>query len=381
MQPFSSIRAKWLNLNKTHPTGMAIVTAAILLLSVGLLADRYVQGKIGPQTLRISSPKGGSYEQVLSEMYKFADANKGQLGFDVSILALPSAGSQDTLNQIGRRSVDLGLVQGNAVGNALSPALFKIYDEIYLFLTPHHVQSTSELVRKLQAQTPMIRVASIGSGSQVHEDIYNFLKFVGYQKHHILHINATYAETKQLLLDREVDLALIVGGYGHNTVKEIVGHSQIQLLDVQPSYLTKIENKPGLARYSLPADTFGDGHPQKSIDTLTTPALLVASDRLQENVLLKLMHFLYNRKADITRILEHVDIQILDTDEYYTHPVADMYASKKSPPNTLQGLTPYIAPALEAAILLLSLISGFTQIVSRRATKNASEEPLSPATN
>lgn len=320
----------------------ALLVVFFLYLMYAAVSD-VISGALSKR-LKVSSPVGGSYAQVLQVIDDYAAENSVGLGFKLDLELLKSGGSVETIEQIAKGDIHLGLAQGNTEFDLTrAPPVLELYSEIYLFLTTGPYADLGELLRSFSGHGKTLRVASIGKGSQVYLDVMHFIDLYGISCDSIEHIPANYETTRDLLRDGGVDLALIVGGFGHEVVRDIMRLEGVRLLSINPELFNL--GMPNLHPYEVPVGFFGVNPPRpaKPIQTFTTPATLVASSRLRESTVVDLMHFLVSRREELRKRLAHLDIRMVKEDLQDTlHPAAQTYAQQKSGASWLQTYLPVL---------------------------------------
>ncbi len=316
--------------------------------------------------IRMSSPVGGSYHQVLTTLNDFASLEAQTLGFRIQADSLPSGGSIDTIEQIGNGQVDIGLVQGNTVFRPeKARKLLELYPEIYLFLSGSDHASVAELLAPFRLnRSKMLHVASIGSGSQVYRDLYDILDYYNVAQDQIFHASLDYQATERRLLDGSLDLALIVGGAKNPTVLSITRQPNVNILAMDDQTRSILSRKKKLFEYTIDAGLFAYQVPAGEIKTLYTPATLVAGGRLDEAVIFDLVNFLVNRKDDLEKILPQLEIKMIDVEDSSIHPAAERRARQDSL-NFFQRRQSELKLLLELAGFILSFGSILYQLWTR----------------
>jgi hypothetical protein len=309
-----------------------------LLLAAGsayYLSTRFaaLRAEIESHDITTSAPPGGSYKQALDVLFQNVRTAGPNLGFRLQLHDTPSTGELETLCQIRRGEVDIGLIQGDVVINseetcadvAGAPqvyALAKMYDEVFVFFTRRDVATLAEFCADQRASGTPVRTGSLGDGSQVLVDLINLLHFYRCPVDEAAMLRMSYSEAAQALNAGEIDIAFMVAGYRNPVVRELASTEGVSLLA-----LTEVEaltrNFGGIQSYTVPPGLFGSGAPQVEVQTVSTPAVLVISERVGRAAAYDLADFIFSHQAQLETHFPQFDIALpVEQTGAPTHPAS-----------------------------------------------------------
>ncbi len=267
-----------------------------------------------------STPPGGSYRQALEELFKHVEGHREELDFILEWNDIPSRGELETVAQMQDGKVGIGLIQGDVVisnsGGAGRPArifaLAKLYDEVFVLFTKRQVTNMAEFCALFRAENGQVRTGSLGEGSQVLIDLRNLLDFYRCPSTPEVQHTMGYSEAAAALNAGQIDLAFMVGGYRQPVIRELANTEGVQLLAL-PDAEALTRNYGGIQTYAIPTGLFGSGAPAVETQTVSTPATLVISDRIDRAVVYDLADFIFRHKAQLETGFRQFDIDLPTT--------------------------------------------------------------------
>jgi TRAP-type uncharacterized transport system substrate-binding protein len=268
------------------------------------------KGKFLPQrTIIASSVPQGTYEEVIKTVSSSIGRYKEKLGFKLRLEKIPSQGSVQTLQQLEDGDVDLGIVQGNSnIRGASGGVVVALYDEVYLMFTHHPEKNLPGLLDARKTAGIPVTIACLGAGSQTALDVEVIMSFFGASGSHYKIIDSTYPQARDLIIKKEVDLALFVTGIGQPIIRELAAESGVRILPLSdnPSLVKKFR---GVQLHELEPGDFGYNNPVEKINTLSTPALLLAGNSVQKSVASRLTTTLIAHKWEVEKRLPFLNIR------------------------------------------------------------------------
>ena len=283
---------------------LVLVTSAIVVI---ILVRSW--GQFIPQRIIVaSSIPMGTYEKVIQTIEQKIKVYNEELGFRLNLKEIRSNGSVETLNQLERGQVDIGIVQGNSnISRKSGGVVLALYDEVYLLFTKRPESGLGAMLENEREKNGRIRIACLGPGSQTAIDAHVILEYFGAASMEYELVESTYPEARERLLDDSVDAALFVTGLGQPIIRDIVDEPGVKILPLSdtPSIAKQFR---GVEIFTLEQGVFEIGVPASPIQTLSTPAMLVASNNVQKAVASRLSKTLTAHRWEVEKELPFLNI-------------------------------------------------------------------------
>lgn len=348
---------------------MAIVLffgfAYYFALRVGPAAER-----LTPYVLTSSSPPGGSYQQALRVLFDTLAADSTDLNFRITLHDKPTRGELETIEQMRRGDVDLGLIQGNVNVHSVlrnMPAsedapgiatVAQLYDEVFVLFTRHPVTTMVEFCDAFRNAAYPVRTGSLGPGSQVHLDLNSLLEFYRCPAAAETQYTMDYKQAAAALAAGQIDLAFMVAGYRNPDIRALAATPGVRLLA-----LTDLEaltrNMGGIERYVVPSGLFGARHPAHAVQTVSTPAVLVVSRRIDDAIVYDMARFMFSHEGQLEASFPQFDVDIPTANTGAPFHPAALRAHRQQ----TFGFYERYATLLQAALSLLGAVTALITIL------------------
>jgi TRAP transporter TAXI family solute receptor len=287
--------------------GAVLLSASIALamLAYWVFGVNY-RGLLPHETLRASGIPRGTYERVVEHMEGGLNSHSDELGFRLELRNIASEGSIQTVEQIDQGAVDVGIVQANVNARLVTArAVAALYDEVYLLFVNF---SQFGNLYEVASSGRTLKVGCLGKGSQSYEDLHAIIEYYGFDSSLVTIVAGGYEETAQRLTAGHIDAALFVTGLQSETVRRLAKSKNIRLLGFhnREGYL---RGARGVAPFDVPRGALGGNQPSTDIQTLSTPAILLAGTRLNSESVRRLTSVLLTKHADFERGMRFLSIR------------------------------------------------------------------------
>lgn len=292
----------WLHRKLDPIRGFRKVLLVLGLVSLGGFLWDLSYREILPQwSVRASSVPQGTYQRVIHAMAGAMSNYEGELKFKIYLTNVPSAGSRDTLSQLASNRVDLGIVQGNApLEKRSGGVILALYDEVYLLFTRRSEQRLDELIEAVRKEGRPVKVACLGPGSQSAEDAKLLLQYFGARTNDYRLLGLSYPESQAAILSGQVDVALFVTGMGSPVIRDLAQTEGVNILPLaEHPAITNLFR--GVECYTIAPGTFRSRVPEFSVETLATPALLMAGPVVRKRSARRLAYTLLSHRWEIEK--------------------------------------------------------------------------------
>ena len=136
-----------------------------------------------------------------------------------------------------------------------------------------------------------VAVGSVGSGAE--SNVRQILQAYGMTYDDIDEEFFSFSESKEALENGLIDVAFITAGYPTPAVEEIANVKNIKLIPLDEDKIIELtKNYPFYAQTNIPAGTYGGVY--EYVPTVSVMAILVATDKIDENTAYKMTRAIFN---------------------------------------------------------------------------------------
>ena len=267
---------------------LAIILGGIYLYKVVSADESY------PQIVIATGPKTGTYHALGVALKRVLD---GTEAFS-SVKILTTDGSVENMQLIGEEgsAVDLAFVQGDTAPSTYARLLTVLYDEVLHILISRTADDGIRTIYDLHGK----RVALGTAGSGTRELSQRVLGHFGVVVGEDLVLSPTDAAAG--LVDGSIDAAFILSAIPSGLVGELARQDSISFLSLGVAGEVGDEAHalelvfPGMRRDTIPRSTYVRW-PREAIDTVSVPAMLVARQNLDEEMVRTITTTLFGHRT------------------------------------------------------------------------------------
>jgi TRAP-type uncharacterized transport system substrate-binding protein len=348
-----------------------IASSVILLVAWYLIFEFPFSHLKKPKQLRAAKIPKGTYEKVIDHLEHQLNLYAEEMGFRIRLNDVESEGSIQTLAQIRDGKVDLGIVQGNSIITKKDAGVIAaLYQEIYLFFSNvDGVTNLYQLAQVASTRTNRFKIACLGKGSQSFEDLGAIVEYYGFDQSKLLIRSSSYEKAALDLNSKSVDAAFFITGLQSKTIRAIARTPNVRLMAF-PNREGLLRNLRSVFSFEIPPGTLGSGNPIQNVETLFTPALLVADQRLGRATIRSLTATLMNHHKEIEANMRFLSITPPPTDlQLPIHPGSTAFY--KQSPSLIVRYDAIIKFAFSLLALVVSTAGLAFQLWKHRKERNA----------
>ncbi|MEO0456932.1 MAG: TAXI family TRAP transporter solute-binding subunit [Cyanobacteria bacterium P01_A01_bin.114] len=297
--------------------------------------------------LATGSPTG-EYYAFGKAIAKVTEANSPQIEVEV----IESPGSNQNMDDIQSRAVDMALVQNDTPVQPNARAVAQLYPEMFHFIANResNINSIADLRGK--------RIALMPEGSGSYTLFWPLIAHYGLTDWDFQALPMPAKEAQEALLKGEVDALFQIIGLGNQAVGELLKTDQFELVPIAQIEALQLA-QPYLQSTLIPKGTY-DGSspiPPENLPTVAVSALLIANKDVSPEVVKTITQMLYEHRNElISANPRTARIQSPETSQnlgFPLHPGASAYYTQDNPNFFVEYAEP-MGLLLSVSILLFS---------------------------
>ncbi|MEO1394524.1 MAG: TAXI family TRAP transporter solute-binding subunit [Cyanobacteria bacterium J06634_5] len=305
--------------------GLSVTAAAVCVLLL-------VRSREKVQVIKLAT--GGN----TGEYYAFGEAiaevtQKHTPNIQIQVVEAP--GSQQNMDDVNTRKVDLALVQSDTPVQPSVRAIAQLYPELFHLIANDTANITS------MADLKGKRIALMPAGSGSYELFWPLAAHYGlYEKD----FSATPMSAKaahEALLAEEVDALFRIIGLGNLAVGELLQTSKFELVPIQQIGALQL-TQPYLESTVIPQGSYNGSLPipQQDLPVIAVSALLVANEKVDPEIIKAITKVLYEHRNELITVNPRAaSIQSPEASQnlgFPLHEGAKAYYAQDNPPFFVQ---------------------------------------------
>ncbi|MDY6329769.1 MAG: TAXI family TRAP transporter solute-binding subunit [Lachnospiraceae bacterium] len=265
-----------------------VVASFTIMMSLGGCGMKKDDIRLG------TAGEGGMY-------YSFGDelSNKISSEENLKIKVKETAGSAANLRLLSKKYIELGIAQADLINDAYNGTgefednAYKGYSAIaglYTEACQIVVMNDSDILCIDDLQGKKVSIGEHESGTE--RNAKQILQAYGFNETLVEMKNYDYKTAVNKLENGEIDALFCTAGIKTEIIDELASRSKIRLLSIDDNQMEKIiSTYDFLTEYDIPANTY-EGQ-AKDIQTIGVESVLLASDKLDEDIVYKITKFLF----------------------------------------------------------------------------------------
>jgi len=314
-------------------------------------------------------PKGGLYSPLAHAIAAAIERDHPH----ITVKVVDSPGSQENLERIEARKVDLALVQNDSAGSAAVRSLAPIYRDVLHFL----VRRDSTIERLKDIRGARIAVGGKGSGTEI--VVRHLTRHYGLSYDAFTPVYLGPSDATDELIAGKIDGMLFIVGLMSPAAIRAVASGQARFVGLGEPGVDAGEvagfrlEYPFIEPYVIPVYAYAGpadqpGEPAEPTATLITRTLLVCHEDLPKGLARSLTVALFNHRAALISTHE-VAAQLTDRFDsaslhFPLHEGARAYYERDKPSFVVR-YAEVMAFVLSAFIALIAVFAGISRIVAR----------------
>ena len=324
---------------------LVVVSVGIAIASIlKLIHD---QNRIYTVRLATGGPTG-EYYAFGKAIAQVTEANEPKIHVDV----LKSPGSNQNMDDVHNRVVDLALVQNDTPVQRNVRAIAHLYPEMFHLIASKEANINS--LTDLKGQ----RIALMPEGSGSYNLFWPLTEHYGLTKNDFQFQAMTASEAYTALQAGNVEATFRIIGLGNKTIGELLATNRFELVPIDQIGALQL-TQPYLEATVIPKGSYDGGSPIPSQDlpVVAVSALLVAHADVNPDVVRAITRILYEHRSELIRINPRTaNVQSPDRSQnlgFPLHEGARAYYSQDNPSFLVTYAEP-IGLLLSVGILLCS---------------------------
>jgi len=271
-----------------------VVASFTIMMSLGGCGMKKDDIRLG------TAGEGGMY-------YSFGDelSNKISSEENLKIKVKETAGSAANLRLLSKKYIELGIAQADLINDAYNGTgefednAYKGYSAIaglYTEACQIVVMNDSDILCIDDLQGKKVSIGEHESGTE--RNAKQILQAYGLNDTLVEMKNYDYKTAVNKLENGEIDALFCTAGIKTEIIDELASRSKIRLLSIDDNQMEKITSTYDfLTEYDIPANTY-EGQ-AKDIQTIGVESVLLASDKLDEDIVYKITKFLFEHGNEL----------------------------------------------------------------------------------
>ncbi|MCI5602724.1 MAG: TAXI family TRAP transporter solute-binding subunit [Lachnospiraceae bacterium] len=271
-----------------------VVASFTIMMSLGGCGMKKDDIRLG------TAGEGGMY-------YSFGDelSNKISSEENLKIKVKETAGSAANLRLLSKKYIELGIAQADLINDAYNGTgefednAYKGYSAIaglYTEACQIVVMNDSDILCIDDLQGKKVSIGEHESGTE--RNAKQILQAYGFNETLVEMKNHDYKTAVNKLENGEIDALFCTAGIKTEIIDELASRSKIRLLSIDDNQMEKITSTYDfLTEYDIPANTY-EGQ-AKDIQTIGVESVLLASDKLDEDIVYKITKFLFEHGNEL----------------------------------------------------------------------------------
>ena len=271
-----------------------VVASFTIMMSLGGCGMKKDDIRLG------TAGEGGMY-------YSFGDelSNKISSEENLKIKVKETAGSAANLRLLSKKYIELGIAQADLINDAYNGTgefednAYKGYSAIaglYTEACQIVVMNDSDILSIDDLQGKKVSIGEHESGTE--RNAKQILQAYGFNETLVEMKNHDYKTAVNKLENGEIDALFCTAGIKTEIIDELASRSKIRLLSIDDNQMEKITSTYDfLTEYDIPANTY-EGQ-AKDIQTIGVESVLLASDKLDEDIVYKITKFLFEHGNEL----------------------------------------------------------------------------------
>lgn len=325
--------------------------------------------------IKVSALKKGEYGRFLDAF--ISTINVDTMNYHVKFEKIDAIyASRKTIEQLDSGIADIGLAQANTKRNSKNVAsIAYIYIEPYLLFTNRDEINSIHDIEKCKDTLKIVRLQA---PSQTSKDLLSLIDFYYLDSNKFQFIDADYDSALVLLQTKKVDCGFFIVGLGNQAIKSMVRSKSLHLIAFEniEAYTFR---KPKLLNFKLPKGAYGLNSPPKDYETFATKAMLIVRKDMDKNCVYKITEALFEKESEIASNYPFFQLEKIDENEHNYIPLHEgaIRYYQKDKPSFIDRNSNLIATVLATLGLIISMISLFKELKSRRMVIKKTKEQYS----
>lgn len=279
---------------KILSTILAVAISFTIMISFGGCDMKKYDIRIG------TAGEGGMYYSFGRE---FSDKISSEENLKVKVKE--TAGSAANLRLLSKNYIELGIAQADLIDDAYNgtgefiDSTYKGYSAIaglYTEACQIVVMNDSDILSIDDLQGRKVSIGEYESGTE--RNAKQILQAYGYNDTLVEMKNYDYKTAVNKLENGEIDALFCTAGIKTEIIDELAGRSKIRLLSIDDNQMEKITSTYDfIMEYNIPANTY-EGQ-TKDIQTIGVESVLLASDKLDEDIVYKITKCLFEHGKEL----------------------------------------------------------------------------------
>ncbi len=279
---------------KILSTILAVAISFTIMISFGGCGMKKYDIRIG------TAGEGGMYYSFGREF-----SNKISSEENLKVKVKETAGSAANLRLLSKNYIELGIAQADLIDDAYNgtgefiDSTYKGYSAIaglYTEACQIVVMNDSDILSIDDLQGRKVSIGEYESGTE--RNAKQILQAYGYNDTLVEMKNYDYKTAVNKLENGEIDALFCTAGIKTEIIDELAGRSKIRLLSIDDNQMEKITSTYDFVmEYNIPANTY-EGQ-TKDIQTIGVESVLLASDKLDEDIVYKITKCLFEHGKEL----------------------------------------------------------------------------------